>query len=213
MTLTATSPRPSASSRRQRSDSPWSRTASFRRLRVRVGALGACAVLMSLAAGGCVGGNQSASASLDSEPRPGKESELDGGTDPDRPDQTVPGYGTPELTIPDLSSPNLSVPEIPVPDFPGVESTQRCQELTEAYLQLTIAALDSNASTTVPELFEVLAAEVPDDVRDELEYLRDAVIEASKGGAIEAGALYLDDQFNHANEVIFDWLIRTCEQG
>lgn len=212
MTLAATSPRPSASSRRL-SDSARGGPRFTRRPRARAAALAVCAFALSLLVGGCADGNQSASASLDSEPRPRGGSELEGGSGSDHPDQTVPGYGTPELTIPDVSIPDLSVPEVPVPDFPGIESTQRCLELTEAYTQLTIAALDKNAATTVPELFEVLAAEAPDDIMDDLEYVRDAVVEASDGSLFDAGALYLDDRFNRANEVIFDWLMRTCEQG
>ena len=159
----------------------------------------------------CAAGGRSAHASLDSEPRPATRSELD---DPSgEPDDTVPEYGMPELTVPDLSLPDLSVPDMSVPDLsiPTAEATEQCMDLTEAYVELVVLSYDGDAAAKVPALFETLAAEAPRDVVPSLEYIRDAVIDASDDGALGATTLFLDAEFNKANEAVLDWLADVCQ--
>lgn len=159
-----------------------------------------------LVGSGCATGGRSAHASLDSEPRPATRSELDnprGG-----PDDTVPEYGMPELTVPDLSVPDLSVPDLSIPYG---EATQQCLDLTEAYIELVVLSYDGDAAARAPALFETLADEAPRDVLPSLEYVRDAVIDASDDGALGATTLFLDADFNKANEAVLDWLADVCQ--
>lgn len=159
-----------------------------------------------LVGSGCATGGRSAHASLDSEPRPVTRSELD---DPSGgPDDTVPEYGMPELTVPDLSLPDLSVPDLTVPT---AEATQQCMDLTEAYVELMVLSYDGDAAARAPALFETLADEAPTGVLPSLEYIRDAVVDASDDGALGATTLFLDAEFNKANEAVIEWLADVCQ--
>ena len=170
------------------------------------------AVVVTVAGTGCASGGRSAQASLDSEPRPSTRSELDdpGGDPDDGPDDTVPEYGMPELTVPDLSVPDLSVPDLSIP---GAEATEQCMDLTEAYVELVVLSYDSNAEAKAPALVDTLAAEAPRNVVPSLEYIRDAVVDASDDGALGATTLFLDADFNKANETVLDWLAGVCQPG
>ncbi len=161
----------------------------------------------------CAVDERSAHASLESEPRPSRSES--GGTgepgapgEPSGPDDTVPEYGTPDLTIPGVSIPDLSIPGS---GAPGLEATQQCLDLTEAYVQLIMLSYDSDAADKAAELFDTLAAEAPSDVVGHLEFIRDAVIDASDDSVLGATTLFLDEEFNRANEAVINWLAEVCQ--
>ena len=58
-----------------------------------------------------------------------------------------------------------------------------------------------------------LAAELPEDLRDELDVVRETLTEAAAGGLLDAAGSLTGQAFIDANEAITAWLVTECSVG
>ncbi|MFN7149003.1 MAG: hypothetical protein ACK4V6_05940, partial [Microthrixaceae bacterium] len=158
----------------------------------RVAAVGVAFLAILVLSGGCATGGSAASASLQSPPRPASELAPD-------PGELAPGDDLEDLLpeMPDLSIPDMTVPDI---DLPGLgEGFDRCMDLFMAYSDLVVLAFSGDPDGRLPGLFDELAAELPDDLQDDLSIVRAAIDEAASGGVLDAAGALIGEEFIAAN--------------
>lgn len=166
-------------------------------------------VVAVAATAGCVpgSGDEVATASMQSGPRPAGELDREPGPD----DELAPGGpsdpGDPEL--PDLGLPDLEMPDLGVPDVPDGLS-EDCVELTFAYTELVALALAGDPNDEIDGLVDQLLEQAPEDLHADIEVVRATVTEAAGAGLFDAGRALLSDEFIAANERITEWLSTRC---
>ncbi len=71
-------------------------------------------------------------------------------------------------------------------------------------------ALSGGDPAEIDRAVDELAAELPEDLRDELEVVRETLTEAAAGGLLDAAGSLTGQAFIDANEAITAWLVTEC---
>jgi hypothetical protein len=147
------------------------------------------------------------------------------------PNITIPNISIPDITFPDISIPDISIPDFTIPDDSTPALTGNCIALGKDMQSVFGSAVSDPTNISpdqIQQVFDHLKSEVPSDLKDDVDTLRNAVLPfytalaASNGDMTKAlqdpnvqkamQAMSSAD-VQAASQALDDWTSKGCPSG